>query len=170
MLEYCFLHHASLPDHLSWVDCISCPPVRDLLILFPSTPVSREQIGTTSSCTLVGVLFESLPTAKASCPLCMNTFYYNSSSSLVRVRLDPTEWMQHIVEPPPTSWTLRRSLCSGSACSILVSMASRSLSRGWHQTIIPSYTSISGDTKRIHELLKSYGHVKCYVPYQQISS
>nr|ACN33864.1 unknown [Zea mays] len=103
--EKCQVYHASLPDHLSWVDCISCPPVRDLLILFPSTPVSREQIGTTSSCTLVGVLFESLPTVKASCPLCMNTFYYNSSSSLVRVRLDPTEWMQHIVEPPPTSWT-----------------------------------------------------------------
>jgi hypothetical protein len=35
-------------DRLSWVDCISFPPVRDLLILFPSTPLSREQTGTTS--------------------------------------------------------------------------------------------------------------------------
>lgn len=33
-------------DRLSWVDCISLPPVRDLLILFPSTPLSREQTGT----------------------------------------------------------------------------------------------------------------------------
>jgi hypothetical protein len=35
-------------DRLSWVDCISLPTLRDLLIFCPSTPLSREQTGTAS--------------------------------------------------------------------------------------------------------------------------
>lgn len=123
-------------DRLSWVDCISPATFRDFLILCPSTPLSREQTGAAGckkesvkstfrikkilavtildSCEfssgyntsrrLVGVLFGSLSVAEASCPLC------SSGSSLVRVRSDPTELRQPIVEPSLISWTVKESI------------------------------------------------------------
>jgi hypothetical protein len=76
-------------------------------VLEVQLPELRAGCGYTSRA-LVGVLLGSLSIAEASCPLCMDTFCCNSGSSRVRVRSDPIEWRQPIVEPSLISWTVKR--------------------------------------------------------------